>query len=195
MPTPNERRALMFLSTLLLLGFGFRAGAALHSRPAAQSTAALDHQLLLVDSARAQQPHHRATKKRRAARAEAPTVAPGSAVAATDPAARPSIYYAPPPPSPASRIDVDRATAAEIDRLPRVGPVLAARIIADRDSLGPFGSLEGLTRVKGIGPALARRLAPYVTFSGTPRPSRVDDRGGRAPAKRARGRPRRPSSP
>jgi competence protein ComEA len=60
--------------------------------------------------------------------------------------------------------------------LPRIGPALAKRIIADRDSLGPFGSLEGFQRVKGVGPAMARTLAPYVTFSGTPRPSPVGAR-------------------
>jgi competence protein ComEA len=66
-------------------------------------------------------------------------------------------------------IDLDVAGAAEIERLPRVGPALARRIVASRDSLGPFGSLAALTRVKGIGPATAERLAPLVTFSGQAR--------------------------
>jgi DNA uptake protein ComE-like DNA-binding protein len=35
---------------------------------------------------------------------------------------------------------------------------------------GPFRSLEGLQRVRGIGPALARQLQGYVTFGGTGRP-------------------------
>jgi competence protein ComEA len=67
-------------------------------------------------------------------------------------------------------VDVDVATAAELERLPRVGPALAARIVADRDSLGAFGSLGGLERVRGVGPAMLEALAPHVTFSGTPRP-------------------------
>lgn len=66
-------------------------------------------------------------------------------------------------------IDLDAASAAEIERLPRVGPALARRIVASRDSLGPFGSLSGLRRVKGIGPATIQRLAPLVTFSGQAR--------------------------
>jgi DNA uptake protein ComE-like DNA-binding protein len=67
-----------------------------------------------------------------------------------------------------SPIDLDRASEQEIDRLPRVGPVLAHRIVANRDSFGPFGSIAGLRRVKGVGAATADRLAPLVTFSGRP---------------------------
>jgi competence protein ComEA len=63
-------------------------------------------------------------------------------------------------------VDVDTANEAELDRLPGIGPALAARIVADRMNAGPFGSVEALQRVKGIGPALASRLAPHVTFSG-----------------------------
>jgi competence protein ComEA len=68
-------------------------------------------------------------------------------------------------------IDVDAASAAELEALPRVGPALAKRIVADRDANGPFGSIEGLQRVKGIGPAMAAQLAPRVTFSTNPRPN------------------------
>ena len=45
---------------------------------------------------------------------------------------------------------------------------------------GAFGSLDGLQRVRGIGPAMARELAPYVTFSGTPRPSIAGEFGASA---------------
>jgi DNA uptake protein ComE-like DNA-binding protein len=63
-------------------------------------------------------------------------------------------------------MDVDVASAAQLEALPRVGPALAARIVAARDSGGPFGSLEALGRVRGIGPAMLRQLGPLVTFSG-----------------------------
>lgn len=79
---------------------------------------------------------------------------------------------APPQPArslqPGERIDLDRATAAEIDRLPRIGPTLARRIVANRDSLGPFGGLAGLRRVKGMGPAMLSALDSLVTFGGRP---------------------------
>jgi hypothetical protein len=66
-------------------------------------------------------------------------------------------------------VDLDVAGAAEIERLPRIGPALARRIVANRDSLGPFGVLSALSRVKGVGPATLERLARLVTFSGQAR--------------------------
>jgi len=70
-------------------------------------------------------------------------------------------------------VDLDRADSAALERLPRIGPALAARIVADRRSHGDFGSLEALQRVRGIGPKLAQLLRPHVTFSGMPSPSPV----------------------
>lgn len=63
------------------------------------------------------------------------------------------------------RIDLDRAPAEELARLPRIGPGLAARIVADREQHGPFGSLEGLDRVPGVGPTLLAALRPHAMFS------------------------------
>jgi competence protein ComEA len=67
-------------------------------------------------------------------------------------------------------IDLDTADPKAIEALPRVGPALARRIVANRDSLGPFGSLEALRRVKGIGPATIALIGPLVTFSRPARP-------------------------
>lgn len=61
-----------------------------------------------------------------------------------------------------TRLDVDTARPAELEVLPGVGPSLAAAIAADRRAYGPFGGAAGLDRVKGIGPALVRKLAPHV---------------------------------
>ena len=71
----------------------------------------------------------------------------------------------------AAIVDVDAATAAQLEALPRVGPALAKRIVEDRAANGPFGSLEALQRVKGIGPAMAKSLASRVTFSTSRRPT------------------------
>jgi competence protein ComEA len=68
-------------------------------------------------------------------------------------------------------VDLDVAGEEAIEALPRIGPVLARRIIEDRDANGPFGSISGLERVRGVGPSLAAALAARVTFSGTARPS------------------------
>ncbi len=64
------------------------------------------------------------------------------------------------------RIDLNTATAAELARLPRVGPGMARRIVADRDSKGPFQTLADLDRVPGVGPALLREVGPWVVQSG-----------------------------
>jgi len=58
----------------------------------------------------------------------------------------------------------------ELERLPRIGPALAQRIVEDRQAHGPFGSLTGLQRVRGIGPAMANLLRGRVTFNDARRP-------------------------
>src|ERR1700710_165967 len=60
------------------------------------------------------------------------------------------------------RIDIDHAPTAELTRLPGIGPSLANRIVADRQSHGAFGSLAGLRRVRGMGVAMVARLAPHL---------------------------------
>jgi competence protein ComEA len=63
-------------------------------------------------------------------------------------------------------VDLDVASLKEIERLPRIGPGLAKKIVADRAARGAFGSLNGLDRVPGVGAALLGVLAPHVRFSG-----------------------------
>ena len=63
----------------------------------------------------------------------------------------------------ARQVDVNAADAAELERLPGVGPALAKRIVEERKRRGPFQSAEDLTRVRGIGPKTRERLEPYVT--------------------------------
>ncbi len=48
-------------------------------------------------------------------------------------------------------VDVNTATVAELERLPGIGPRLAARIVKERNQHGPFTSIEDITRVSGIG--------------------------------------------
>lgn len=70
------------------------------------------------------------------------------------------------PLAPGEKIDLDRAPADELARLPRIGPALALRIVTYRDAHGPFGSLEALDAVPGIGPGTVAALRPHATFSG-----------------------------
>lgn len=53
-------------------------------------------------------------------------------------------------------ININTATAADLDRLDGIGPVLASRIIAYRSEHGRFSSVDELDNVPGIGP---KRLA------------------------------------
>lgn len=59
------------------------------------------------------------------------------------------------PPGP---VDVNRATAVELETLPGIGPVLAQRIVEERERGGPFARIEELTRVSGIGDATCAAL-------------------------------------
>lgn len=157
MATPSERRALLFVAAVAALGLGVRGLRALGGGDSSrEEAAALAAQIAAVDSA--------VTSGGRQRRARG--AAPGAKPAA--PSARGSAATAPLPSSSAP-VDVDRADAAELDLLPGIGPALAQRIVEDRAANGAFGSLEGLQRVRGIGPAMAAKLAPLVTFSGIPR--------------------------
>lgn len=81
------------------------------------------------------------------------------------------------PLGPAERIDVDRAPADALARLPGIGAGLAGRIVSDRAQHGGFGSLAALGRVPGVGATLLARLRPHVTFS-APVPPTLSRAGG-----------------
>lgn len=69
------------------------------------------------------------------------------------------------------QIDVNRAPADELRRLPGVGPSLAAALIEERER-APFRRTTDLERVPGVGEVTARRLAPHLRFEpGAPRPA------------------------
>lgn len=61
-----------------------------------------------------------------------------------------------------ARVDLNRASAEELQSIQGVGPVLAARIIAAR-SARPFRSVEELALIQGIGEATLDRMRPQVT--------------------------------
>lgn len=64
---------------------------------------------------------------------------------------------------PGSRVNLNTASAGELDALPGIGPVLAERIVAYRTAEGPFTGVDQLDDVPGIGPATAAELAELVT--------------------------------
>ncbi|HKN67119.1 MAG TPA: helix-hairpin-helix domain-containing protein [Gemmatimonadaceae bacterium] len=174
MPTPSEKKALLFLAAVAVLGVSVRALRAVGAtpQPAGITSAALDRQLAAVDSARqaasAKVKGRGRAKSRSRKMRDSSSDSDGALLRATAlraaAVAGASFRRSLP-------LDLDVATAAQIESLPGVGPVLARRIVADRAARGDFGSLANFQRVKGIGPALAARLDSMVTFSGTPRPS------------------------
>ena len=93
----------------------------------------------------------------------------GSASSSAALARRDSLVRLARPVARGERIDVDRAPAQELQRLPGVGPGLARRIVEERNHGGPFGDTAALRRVEGIGPSKLRRMAPNLAFSAPPR--------------------------
>ncbi len=65
---------------------------------------------------------------------------------------------------PAELINLNTADAQTLDELPGIGPALSERIIAHRETNGPFGSLEELAAVSGIGPVILADVEGLVTW-------------------------------
>jgi len=63
-------------------------------------------------------------------------------------------------------IDINKATANDLQKLPGIGPGLAKQIVAYREKHGPFRRVEDLMVIRGIGFKKWKQIRPYV---------RVDD--------------------
>ncbi|OLT27487.1 hypothetical protein BJF83_02610 [Nocardiopsis sp. CNR-923] len=66
-------------------------------------------------------------------------------------------------PAQGTPVDVNRADAATLTGLPRIGEVIAAEIVAHREANGPFASVDELVEVNGIGERTLETLRPHVT--------------------------------
>jgi competence protein ComEA len=67
------------------------------------------------------------------------------------------------PPGPAGPVNLNSATAEQLDTLPGVGPATAAAIVTHRQQHGPFLTVDQLGDVRGIGPAKLDALRGLVT--------------------------------
>ncbi len=63
----------------------------------------------------------------------------------------------------ADKVNINSASQAELEKLPRIGPKVAARILDYRREHGPFKRVEDLMKVKGIGEKTFARLKDLVT--------------------------------
>lgn len=172
-----DHKALVFLGAIAVLGAGVRVVRA-NSASADAAQPGLERQTKSADSAaqaaRDKQStgrgrsSSRAPAKRRSSGGRAKTK-PGEAMPkyGDGPFDRPGYIN--------GKLDLDVATAAQIDSLPGVGSTMAKRIVLDRAMRGPFVTRDGLRRVSGVGPAFLRKIDSLITFSGTVRqPSPTD---------------------
>jgi competence protein ComEA len=63
----------------------------------------------------------------------------------------------------AGLLNLNTASAQELEALPAIGPVTAQAIVDYRTANGPFRSVEEIVKVKGIGPATLEKLKPLIT--------------------------------
>ncbi len=63
----------------------------------------------------------------------------------------------------AAPVDINTATVADLESLPNIGATRAEAIIAFREANGPFGQIDDILLVPGIGPTIYERIAPLIT--------------------------------
>jgi competence ComEA-like helix-hairpin-helix protein len=153
--TVEERKALAFVAILL----GLSAVARAVNRPnpvlvTGASAIPTADRLAANEQVRQQAPPAR--KGKSAGRKPAPKPAWKTAGAGVVIDNRPPKGTAPAP------VNLNRATAEELDALPGVSPAVAQRIVEYRSARGTFSSVEQLDSVKGIGPKLLEKLRPLV---------------------------------
>jgi competence protein ComEA len=102
-------------------------------------------------------PSPSAPSRKASAATDAPGPAPRTKVRSKEATAQPQSL----------KLDLNRASAAELAELPGVGPVLANRIVSYRNEHGPFKTLDELDKVKGIGPKLLEKLRPLLEIGGS----------------------------
>jgi len=65
--------------------------------------------------------------------------------------------------APKARININSATATELETLPRIGPVVAQRIVDYRTKNGNFKKVEEIMKVQGIGEKVYEQIKDLIT--------------------------------
>lgn len=158
--SPGERRAVLILAALLLIGF--LAGQARRFFDRDTSTVQVEGLEQLVaepspaDTADGTNASSSVARQGSEGVISTPKVVDGGAVVDSPKAADSAVP---------GKININRANQQELETLPGIGPVLAGRIIEWRRAHGSFKRLEDLKLVKGIGDKTVERLAPYLTVA------------------------------
>jgi comEA protein len=84
-------------------------------------------------------------------------------------------------------VNLNTATALELQQVPGIGPATADKILKMRKSYGPFKSVDDLRAIKGIGPKRTEKMRKYITVgrpvtTGKPAAAKPNDAKPNAPA-------------
>jgi comEA protein len=74
---------------------------------------------------------------------------------------------------PAAPVDLNSATAAELQQVPGIGPATAKSIINFREKSGPFRRVEDMLAIRGISKQALERMRPYITVNAAKPPPKT----------------------
>lgn len=162
----TRRQILVLLTLLAIAGLGLAVGHWRRARPdladrleqldrAPAPSSSLPPQ---SDGGTATEPSSSEPEPRRAPRGKAPP-------SAAKPRDSPADALSRPIDAPGPAMDLNRATALELTRLPGIGPALARRIVDARDADGRFARVDELGRVRGISARKVEQLRAFVTIA------------------------------
>lgn len=154
--TKTESNLLLAFTLFLMLGFSWRYVQA-QQYPALTSYIEAEHQLTQASTAFQSIALTSTTRDPKEAQ-----ILITSVVADSQRVAEPSIQALP-----LARMNINTATASQLDRLPRIGPKMAERIITYRSEHGAFRRVEDLTQVRGIGEKTLAKLKPLIFVEAT----------------------------
>jgi competence ComEA-like helix-hairpin-helix protein len=166
--TPDERRALLGLLSLLVLGQGV---ALLRDERKARPDRQLSAWLTRAQTAQAESLGAGAadgideTREDGLDGAVADSTASAPGAKTLESVSIESVSNIPPGVAATGRVAINRASARDLEALPGIGPSLAKRIVEEREKAGPFRSPRDLLRVKGIGPKKQAAIQDRIDWS------------------------------